>query len=178
MLGEHPSEFRIDIPDPASVHGRFIPIVMAGGKGERETVRDVYQRLTADPERVYATARAHYASLLESTPSISTPEPTLDTAFEWAKISYDNLLAANPDFDGTGLMAGLDRAGGGGRSGFGWFFGGDTYINSLSLNALGMFEASRAALAFMTPFQREDGKMAHEVTQAWKLPTIVSRAHD
>lgn len=168
MLGEDPNEFRIDIPDEAAVVDRYIPIVMAGGKGERDGVLEDYRAIVADPEGVYERAKEHYDNLLSSTMSIDTPEDDLDLAFEWAKISYDNLMAVNPDFEGVGLMAGLDRAGGGGRPGFGWFFGGDTYANSFSLNAIGMHDASRQALSFMTQFQREDGKMAHEVTQAWK----------
>lgn len=168
MLGEDPNEFRIDIADPAAVEGRFIPIVMAGGKGERDVVLEDYRSIAADPKRVYDRAKAHYDKLLSSTMSIDTPVDDLDLAFEWAKISFDNLMAANPDFEGVGLMAGLDRAGGGGRPGFGWFFGGDTYVNTLSLNAIGMHDVSSQALQFMTQFQREDGKMAHEVTQAWK----------
>jgi len=168
MLGEDPNEFRIDIANPESVEGRFVPIVMAGGKGERERVLEDYLALVADPQGIYTRAKAHFDELLSTTMSIDTPEDRLDLAFEWAKISYDNLMADNPDFEGEGLMAGLDRAGGGGRPGFGWFFGGDTYVNTLSLNAIGMYEASKQALSFMTQFQREDGKMAHEVTQAWK----------
>jgi len=168
MLGEDPNEFRIDIADPESVVDRYIPIAMAGGKGERDGVLEDYKAIAADPQGVYTRAKAHYDALLSSTMSIDTPEDDLDLAFEWAKISYDNLMADNPDFEGVGQMAGLDRAGGGGRPGFGWFFGGDTYVNTLSLNAIGMHEASRQALSFMTQFQREDGKMAHEVTQAWK----------
>lgn len=168
MLGEDPNQFRIDIADPASVEGRYIPIVMAGGVGERDAIRETYNEIVSDPEGVYRNAMRHYESLLASTMSITTPEPRLDLAFEWAKISYDNLMATNPHFSGTGLMAGLDRAGGGGRPGFGWFFGGDTYVNTLSLNAIGMHDVSRDALSFMTQFQRDDGKMAHEVTQAWR----------
>ena len=168
MLGDDPNEFRIDIANPESVVDRFIPIVMAGGKGEREGVLDDYRSIAADPQGVYTRAKAHFDDLLSSTMSIDTPQDDLDLAFEWAKISYDNLMADNPDFEGIGQMAGLDRAGGGGRPGFGWFFGGDTYVNTLSLNAIGMHEVSQQALSFMTQFQRDDGKMAHEVTQAWK----------
>lgn len=168
MLGEDPNEFRIDIADPTSVDGRFVPIVMAGGKGEREPVTAAYEAIAEDPQGVYTRAKAHFDELLSTTMSINTPEDRLDLAFEWAKISYDNLMANNPDFEGVGQMAGLDRAGSGGRPGFGWFFGGDTYVNTLSLNAIGMHEASKQALSFMTQFQREDGKMAHEVTQAWE----------
>lgn len=168
MLGDDPNEFRIDIANPESVVDRYIPIVMAGGKGDRDGVLADYNKIAADPEGVYDRAKAHYDALLSSTMSIDTPEDDLDLAFEWAKISYDNLMAENPDFEGIGQMAGLDRAGGGGRPGFGWFFGGDTYVNTLSLNAIGMHDVSQQALSFMTQFQREDGKMAHEVTQAWK----------
>ena len=168
MLGQSPNQFRIDIPSAETVRGRLIPIVTAGGKGSLDDVRAAYDRIAHDPEAIYRDAVAHFDGLLGSTMSITTPEPRLDLAFEWAKISYENLLAVNPDFNGTGLMAGLDQAGRGGRPGFGWFFGGDSYVNSLSLNALGMFDASRDALTFMAQFQREDGKLAHEVTQAWE----------
>lgn len=166
MLGEEPNEFRIDVPDPESVRGRFVPIVIAAGRGERADVRATYDALTADLPGIARRAFHHFDDLTASTMSIRTPEPDLDRAFEWAKISYDGLLADNPDFTQTGLMAGLDRAGAGGRPGFGWFFGGDTYINALSLNAIGMFDASRTGLELIAGFQREDGKMAHEVTQA------------
>lgn len=166
MLSDQPNQFRIVIDDPEAVRHHYIPIAMAGGKGAREEVRAVYRRLAADPERAYRATVAHFDSLRSHTLRVETPDERLNTAFAWALVSYDNLLVDNPDFEGTGLVAGLGGSGNGGRPGFGWFFGGDTYINTLSLNAMGYFEASRDAIAFLQPFQREDGKMAHEVTQA------------
>ncbi len=166
MLSDQPSQFSIRIEDPSSTRNRFIPVVMAGGTGDRETVQTVYEKLLRDPEAIYRESIDHFDSLRARTMRIRTPERRLDLALEWAKVAYDNLLVSNPQFSGTGLVAGLDRSGQGGRPGFGWFFGGDTYINSLSLNALGDFQAVRDAVSFMTQFQRDDGKMAHEVTQA------------
>lgn len=166
MLSDQPNQFQIEVPDPQAVRGRFIPIVMAGGKGDRAAVRATYERLAAGPAAFYRSNRAYFQALRARTLRITTPEPALNEAFEWAKVSYDNLRVVNPDFTGTGLVAGWALSGRGGRPGFGWFFGGDTYINSFSLNALGLSGYAREGIAFLNPFQREDGKMPHEISQS------------
>lgn len=166
MLSEQPNEFSIPIDDPATVIGRFIPIVMAGGPGDRAKIRAAYDRIAARPDSVYGATVAHFDRLRDSVMRVTTPDERVNRAIAWAAYSYDNLMVSNPQFPRRGLVAGLDRAGRGGRPGFGWFFGGDAYINSLSLNALGAHEMSADALAFTELFQRDDGKMPHEVTQA------------
>ncbi|HYA48671.1 MAG TPA: GH116 family glycosyl hydrolase, partial [Burkholderiales bacterium] len=165
MLSETPNQFKIEVADPASVSGVYLPVVLAGGKGKREDVRAVYAKLAADPGGCYRKAAAHYRALRESTLGVRTPDRTFDQAFEWAKVALDNLVVANPDL-GTGLVAGLGPSGTGGRPGFGWFFGTDAYLNSLSFNAFGDAEAAQTALSFTRQWQREDGKMAHELSQA------------
>lgn len=165
MLSDAPSEFRIDIPDPAAIRGRFIPLIMAGGKGAREDVIGAYKALMTDPQRVYKKAVAHHRALQERTLAIRTPVKSIDLALAWAKASYDGLVVDHPTL-GTGLVAGLGASGTSGRPGFGWFFGGDTYINSLSLDSYGDYATVKKVLSFMVPFQRQDGKMAHEITQA------------
>jgi hypothetical protein len=165
MLSDVPNQFRIDLDRPAEARGRYIPIVMAGGKGSREAVIEVYRKLAADPERVYRAAQKHHDALLASTLRVATPVPDLDLAFAWAKIGYDNLVVDNPDL-GRGLVAGIGPSGTGGRPGFGWFFGGDAFINVLSLNSFGNTVAAKEALAFTQKWQRGDGKMAHELSQA------------
>jgi hypothetical protein len=165
MLSDAPNEFKIEMNDPDSARNKFIPIFMAGGKGERENVRKVYQKLQSDPEKYYREAQAHYKNLRENTLKVVTPDKKLDLAFEWAKVAFDNLLVENPDL-GKGLVAGLGASGTSGRPGFGWFFGGDAYINSLSLISYGAHKETRDALAFTQKWQREDGKMAHELSQA------------
>lgn len=165
MLSDAPSEFRIDIPDPEKVKGVFLPIYMAGGKGKRDAILAVYKDLQSDPEALYLANRAHYKQLQDSTLQIQTPDRDLDLAYEWAKVAFDNLIVEHPDL-GTGMVAGLGASGTSGRPGFGWFFGGDTYINSLSLSGYGAFDSARTVLDFTRQWQRKDGKMAHELSQS------------
>jgi len=165
MLSDSPSQFKIEIPDPKAVSGVFLPVILAGGKGKREDVRAIYRKLASDPEGCYREAVRHYRALRDSTLQVRTGRRELDLAFEWAKISLDDLFVDNPDL-GKGLVAGLGPSGTGGRPGFGWFFGTDAYLNSLSLNSLSDHASSREALLFTQKWQRADGKMAHELSQA------------
>ncbi|MFZ2053056.1 MAG: GH116 family glycosyl hydrolase [Candidatus Aminicenantales bacterium] len=165
MLSDAPSEFTIVIDDPTKVREKLIPVILAGGKGKREDIREVYEKLSADPQAVCVSANAYYRTLRQDTLRVKTPLARFNLALEWAKVSYDNLRVDNPDL-GRGLVAGLGLSGSGGRPGFGWFFGTDAYLNSLSLSSYGAHEAVREALAFTGKWQREDGKMAHELSQA------------
>lgn len=165
MLSDVPNQFKIEIKDVAAVKGKYIPIIMAGGKGKRDEIKTVYQKLAAQPEQFYQQNVAYYRRLQEGTLQVITPQRELNLAFEWAKIAYDNLRVDHPTL-GKGLVAGLGASGTSGRPGFGWFFGGDAYINSFSMNSYGAFETVKEALAFTQKWQRDDGKMAHELSQA------------
>ena len=74
----------------------------------------------------------------------------------------------NPYLD-TGLVAGYRTSGVSQRPGFAWFFGRDSEWTSFALNAEGAFATSRAALDFTSKFQRVDGKVPHEISQAASL---------
>ncbi len=165
MLSDVPSQFKIEIADPKAAADVWFPIILAGGKGKRDDVKAVYKALAEDPGGVYREALEHFRKLRETSLRVETPRREFDLAFEWAKVSFDNLLVDNPDL-GRGLVAGLAASGTSGRPGFGWFFGGDTYLNSLSLNGFGLASLSREAIEFMMKWQRADGKMAHELSQA------------
>lgn len=165
MLSDYPNQFKIVIEHPDSLVGRFIPIFMAGGKGARDSVKAVYQRLVSNPESYYQKNVEHYRNLLANTVHIETPNDKINLAFEWAKVAYDNLFVNNPDL-GYGMVAGLGPSGTGGRPGFGWFFGGDAFINSFSLDGYGAYQSVKDALTFTQKWQRDDGKMAHELSQA------------
>lgn len=165
MLSDYPNEFTIEIKDPPSVVKRYIPIYLAGGKGKWDFVKAVYDSLKTNPEKYYRECVGHYQDLEQNTLQIDTPVNIINMAFRWAKIAYDNLVVSNPDL-GMGLVAGLGMSGISGRPGFGWFFGGDTYINSFSMNSYGAYHTVRDALAFTEKWQRGDGKMAHEISQA------------
>lgn len=165
MLSDAPNEFKIQITEPEKIRNKYIPIYIAGGKGPQEQVVKVYEKLRNDPEKFYRQNVEHYRNLRKSTLRVQTPNPQLNLAFEWAKVAFDNLVVDNPDL-GKGLVAGLGASGTGGRPGFGWFFGGDAYINSFSLNSYGAYNTVRDVLAFTQKWQRKDGKMAHELSQA------------
>jgi hypothetical protein len=165
MLSDTPNEFKIEIPDPHAVKNKYIPIYCAGGEGKREDILKAYKKLQENPEQFYKDNVLHFRTLRENTLLLKTPDPKLDLAFEWAKVAYDSLMVDNPDL-GRGLIAGLTPSGTSGRPGFGWFFGGDAYINSFSILSYGAFESVREALLFTQKWQRSDGKMAHELSQA------------
>ncbi len=165
MLSDAPNEFKIELKNPETVKDKYIPIILAGGKGKRDDVKDVYRRLSDNPEEFYRKTAKYYRNLRLRTLQIETPNRELNLAFEWAKITFDNLLVNNPDL-GKGLVAGLGASGTSGRPGFGWFFGGDAYINCFSINSYCDYPTVQDALTFTQKWQRDDGKMAHELSQA------------
>ena len=63
-------------------------------------------------------------------------------------------------------MAGWGLSRNGTRPGFGWFFGGDAMINTYAMDALGQWELVAEELAFLARYQRGDGKITHEISQA------------
>ena len=78
----------------------------------------------------------------------------------------DKGLATNPAL-GTGLVAGFRTSGNSERPGFAWFFGRDALWTSLATTASGGFDTARTALDVPAPrYQREDGKIPHEISQA------------
>ncbi len=63
------------------------------------------------------------------------------------------------------VVAGYRTSGETQRPGFAWFFGRDSFWTSFGLNATGDFSSARTALAFIAKYQREDGKIPHEISQ-------------
>jgi hypothetical protein len=187
MFADNPLQFRIDVK-PGETDGKFIPIVIAGAmpdtttwKMKMDSVKATYARLCTDPGRYYRESFEHYQDLQHWTMHIETPDDDINRAFAWGKVALDNLMIVNPRL-GYGMVAGFGLSGGGGRPGFAWYFGGDAFINVLTLNSVGMFRQARAALAFTQKWQRQEnypirkknpndppkdvGKMAHELTQS------------
>ena len=89
----------------------------------------------------------------------------MNLGLEWAKVNLDEQLVCNPDL-GCGLVAGWGPSGKGARPGFGWFFGGDAAINSLAMSSAGMSDLVGQGLRFLAKYQRDDGKITHEISQA------------
>src|SRR5439155_11410401 len=142
----------------------LIPIAIAASPDGLDAAKKIYVRLLASADSAYRDAAAHYRRVREELTSVETPDDRIDRAFEWSKVALDKGFVCNPQL-GCGLVAGLGPSGTTERPGFGWFFGGDAFINSWAMTAYGDFDTVRQALDFLRARQRSDGKMPHEISQ-------------
>jgi glycogen debranching enzyme len=162
-LPDAPSQFAIRVT-PEQARQGLIPIAMAGSVEKLDAAKKTYQALLASAERLYGEQETHYRRLREELTSVEAPDPRIGLAFEWAKVALDKGFVCNPHL-GCGLIAGLGPSGTTERPGFGWFFGGDTFINNWAISAYGDLETVRRSLDFLRLRQRADGKMMHELSQ-------------
>jgi glycogen debranching enzyme len=139
-------------------------VVIAASMNGRADAQSNYQRLAASyPDLLRESAR-YYSDYLDRTVNLTLPDPQLQQAYDWSRISVIQGLVTNPLL-GTGLVAGYRTSGVSQRPGFAWFFGRDSFWTSFALNSAGDFATTRTALEFVSKFQREDGKIPHEISQ-------------
>src|SRR5215475_1648990 len=157
----HEDSFRLG----ATQKGRETKVLaIAGsihGQAEAETT---YKKLIGSYEALEKESAAYYAEYLKKTVSVELPDAQLQAAYDWSRVSLVQGLVVNPTM-GTGLVAGYRTAGESQRPGFAWFFGRDAFWSTLALNSEGDFGNAKTALAFVAQFQREDGKIPHEIAQ-------------
>ena len=163
-LPDAPTTFTIPV-DPARAAREMVPIAIVAGTGPRAETAAAYRRLLSRAAETYTARRRRADALREDALRIDTPDDRLDLALEWAKVNLDEQTVCNPDL-GCGLVAGWGPSGEGARPGFGWFFGGDAAINSFAMAATGQWAPAADGLRFLAKYQREDGKIPHEVSQA------------
>ncbi len=163
-LPDSPTQFHIDV-DPEYARLNFIPIAVAGGLDAPANVQEIYLRLLAQAQNLYERNVRHFAGIHSEFVQLISPDPEVDRAVEWAKVALDTGFVCNPQL-GCGLIAGLGISGTSTRPGFGWYFGGDTFINSFAIASMGDFATLRQELTFLRGNQRADGKMMHELSQA------------
>jgi glycogen debranching enzyme len=162
-LPDAPSQFTIAIAPETAARG-LVPIVIAASVEGLNGAKATYQKLLASSDVMYRESAAHYRRLREEMTSIDSPDDRLDLAFEWGKVALDKGFVCNPHL-GCGLIAGLGPSGTSERPGFGWYFGGDAFINSWAMTAYGDFDTVKQSLEFLRKRQRADGKMMHELSQ-------------
>jgi glycogen debranching enzyme len=143
----------------------MVPIVIAAATSSRADAAAAYRRVLSRGREIYERRRQHAEALHADGLQIDSPDDRLDLALEWAKVNLDEQTVCIPDL-GCGLVAGWGPSGDGARPGFGWFFGGDAAINSLAMAATGQWAPAADGLRFLAKYQREDGKIPHEVSQA------------
>jgi GH15 family glucan-1,4-alpha-glucosidase len=139
-------------------------IVIAASLTGRPDAEATYKRLSVGYTDLLRTSAEYYGKYLNETVSVELPDAQIQQAYDWSRISMVQGIVNNP-FLGTGLVAGYRTSGESQRPGFAWFFGRDSFWTSLALNAAGDFSTTRTALQFISKYQRDDGKMPHEIAQ-------------
>jgi glycogen debranching enzyme len=155
------SSFRLG-PTPKGKERKLI--VIAGSLEGRAGVEKTYQHLTASYADLLRESAEYYRDYLKKTVSVELPDAQIQQAYDWSRVSVLQGVVNNP-YLGTGLVAGYRTSGESQRPGFAWFFGRDSFWTSFALNAAGDFSSARAALEFVSKYQREDGKIPHEISQ-------------
>lgn len=182
MLADNPIQFKFTV-QPNLASENFYPIVIAGSpvNTKYDSVKALYKDLSSNIEKYYRETHNYYKTLRESTVQVETPDKKFNLAFEFGKVALRNLMVDNPTL-GKGMVAGYGLSGGGGRPGFSWYFGGDSFINSLAISSYGDYQTVKDALQFTQKWQRQEnfpirkkskdekpsdiGKMAHELSQS------------
>lgn len=125
----------------------------------------LYQKLLTQSPQLELETKEYYERYLSSTLSLSLPDRSLQTAYDWARISTIQGLVDDP-YAGEGLVAGFNLSYHNHRPGFSWFFGRDSIWTDLALDSIGDFSTTRKALDFLTKYQRADGRIPHEIPQS------------
>ena len=143
-------------------------LAVAGSMKSAAEAADSYRRLVAHAASMADETAGYYRAYLAKTVELSLPDAALQEAYDWSRISVVKGFVDNP-FLGRGLVAGYGPSKGAYRPGFAWFFGRDSFWTSFALTSAGDFANARAAIAFISRFQRDDGKIPHEISQSASL---------
>jgi glycogen debranching enzyme len=139
-------------------------VVIAGSVNGRGEAEATYKHLLNDYAGLQKGAAQYYRDYLSRTVQLELPDPQLQQAYDWARVSAIQGLVTNP-YLGSGLVAGYRTSGISQRPGFAWFFGRDSFWTTLALDAEGDFATSRTAIEFISKYQRADGRIPHEIAQ-------------
>jgi glycogen debranching enzyme len=139
-------------------------IVLAASTNGITEAQSTYKKLLEQADALESESAQYYRDYLQHTVNLELPDPELQKAYDWSRISVVQGLVTNPKY-GTGLIAGYRASGDSERPGFAWFFGRDALWTSFALNSDGDFPSTKTALQFLTQFQRDDGRIPHEIAQ-------------
>jgi len=163
------SSFRLGVSQPGPDHksDHKLIVLAASFNGARQ-LDATYKDLVAHAADFPSEAATNYRNYLDRTLQLELPDHDLQQAYDWARINMAQSVVHNPLL-GEGLIAGYGASGNDRRPGFDWFFGRDALWTSFALNAEGDFSTTRLALDFLSRFQRDDGKIPHEIPQTTSL---------
>ena len=161
----HDNSFRFGVTQKGKETKTLVIAASVNGRAEAQAT---YRRLLGAYPKSLHSSGDYYRDYLSKTVQLELPDPALQQAYDWARISTVQGLVNNP-YLGTGLVAGYRTSGESQRPGFAWFFGRDAMWTSFALNAEGDFATARAAIDFISKYQRDDGKVPHEISQSASL---------
>jgi hypothetical protein len=111
-------ELRIDAK---AARQEYAPIIAAGGIRDMYQAAATYEHILGHLPELYAESLKHYADLDASGPQVVTPDPAVNSAMRWARVSLDQLKVCNP-YLGCGYVSGYGSSGTGTRPMYAWFF--------------------------------------------------------
>src|SRR5262249_32017923 len=150
--------------DPKATRSEPVSIIVAGGIRNSYNADAVYDRLLADLPDIFSASVKHYADLDANGPQIFTPDPAVNSALRWSRISLAQLKVCNP-YVGCGFVSGYGSSGTGTRPMYAWFFD-EPNITERAFVEVGSIESMREAFRFIQKFQRSDGQIPHEISQS------------
>ncbi len=162
--------FSFDATGPRFDKQDMVIVFTGSVRGDSARVLNLCSDLRKGIESEYKKAAFHYNAYLVKTMQVTTPDRLLNDAFSWAKIRICKGFAEHP-YLGAGLVAGFrpstaDPKGRANRPGFPWYFGRDGLWTTFALIGSGDFSGAREELSFLRKYQRADGKIMHELSQA------------
>ena len=145
-----------------------VTLAFAGSTKSRNDALATYKNLISDSTNIATQTERFWEDYLAHTVSVELPDKDLEQAYDWSRLSLAKGMVDNP-FLGRGLVAGYGPGKGTYRPGFAWFFGRDSFWSSFALNSVGDLANSRTAIELIAKFQRDDGKIPHEISQSASL---------
>jgi hypothetical protein len=143
---------------------KYVPIIVTAGIRNIYQPSATYDRILGHLPELYADSVKHYADLDANGPQFVTPDPAVNSAMRWSRVSLDQLKVCNP-YLGCGYVSGYGSSGTGTRPMYAWFFDEPTVGERAFLDT-GSADSVRDAFRFIQRFQRDDGKIPHEISQS------------
>ncbi|MCZ2149119.1 MAG: hypothetical protein LC126_15265 [Bryobacterales bacterium] len=164
LTGQHPHEVIELRVTQDEARRRLIPIITAAGVKGIDDPAATYGELLRNLPRLYEEHRRYFADMEASGTEFVSPDPEVNQALRWARVALEQLRVRNPRV-GTSYVSGYGSSGTGTRPMYAWFFDEPAAASFASL-AYGGAEGVKAAFRFIRKYQREDGKIPHEVSQS------------
>ena len=164
----HPNQMALEVTLTPQQARTGFPIIFTASRDGLTSLAGKVHDLEQNFQSLYAQTAASFQKFLADSTRLTTDQPDLDRAYQWSLISLHRALVHNP-YLGTGMVAGYSVSSYNDRPGYGWFFGRDQMWAEQATTAAGSLDASRDAIAFLTRFQRADGRIPHEISQSASL---------